>query len=217
LDTVVFTAVQARPSREVRSEQLVAICPEVLNAAEHTLGNLFQRIHHIARVAREGLGANAERMTGALSDIQEVLDLVFDYVTPISLERRPVGCDRIAESLAANVRALIPDVRIAESAPAATIEVDVRVLSRSLQILVKARARELGPAQTATITATRQFDGDTIDFAVVVHSGGSIVLSSDVDLAWEVAARLIELQGGELSQTASGSSLTITLTFPVSG
>lgn len=195
----------------------MAICPEVLNQAEHTLGNLFQRIHHIARVAREGLGPNAERMTGALSDLQEVLDLVFDYVTPIKLERRPVGCDRVAESLAANVRALIPQVLVAETAAAATMDVDVRVLSRCFQILTKARARELGAAQSATVTTSPHPDGDTVDVAVIVQSGEPIVLGTDLDLAWEVAARLIEQQGGELNQAASGSSFTITLTFPVGG
>lgn len=195
----------------------MAICPEVLNEAEHALGNLFQRIHHIARVAREGLGANAERMTGALSDLQELLDLVFDYVTPVTLERRPVGCERIAESLAANIRPFVTQGLTTDFAPGATIDLDTRILSRSLQVLAKACARELAAAQTVALATVHDVAGGTVDIAVVLQGGEAIALTGDVDLAWEVAARLIELQGGELHRVASGSSLTVTLTFPVSG
>lgn len=195
----------------------MAICPEVLNEAEHALGNLFQRIHHIARVAREGLGANAERMTGALANLQEILDLLFDYVTPQTLEMKPVGCDRIAESLVSNLRPFVIQDLKAGSAPAATIDADTRVLSRSLQVLAKARARELAAAQSVSVATAKDDARGAIDITLAVEGGEPIVLSGDVDLAWEVAARLIELQGGELRQSAVGSSLEITLTFPVSG
>lgn len=195
----------------------MAICPEVLNEAEHALGNLFQRIHHIARVAREGLGANAERMTGALSDLQELLDLLFDYVTPVTLDARPVGCDRLAESLAANVRPLVAQELTTNCAAGATIDIDTRVLSRSFQVLARARTRELAAAQMVALTGTHDAASGTVDLVMVLHGGETIALSTDVDLAWEVAARLIELQGGELRETASGNSRTITMTFPVSG
>ena len=195
----------------------MAICPEVLNEAEHALGNLFQRIHHIARVAREGLGANAERMTGALADLQEILDLLFDYVMPQTLETRQVSCDRIAESLVSNLRPFITqDVKIGP-APAAAIDIDTRLLSRSLQVLAKARARELTAAQSVSVATAQDDTRGVVDFALTLQCGEPIVSSGDVDLAWEVAARLVELQGGELRQSAVGSSLAITLTFPVSG
>lgn len=195
----------------------MAICPEVLNEAEHALGNLFQRIHHITRVAREGLGANAERMTGALSDLQDLLDLVFDYVTPVTLDRRSIGCDRLAESVAANVRPFIAQGITMGSAPDAKIDIDTRVLSRSLQVLAKARARELAAAQAASVTAAHDATGSTVDVAVALEGGKPAGPTTDVDLAWEVATRLIELQGGELRQTSNGTVLTITLSFPVTG
>ena len=212
-----LTAAQTRPARDTRSEQLVAICPDVLNEAEHALGNLFQRIHHIARVAREGLGANAERMTGALSDLQELLDLVFDYVTPLTLEARSVGCDRLAESVAANVRPFVVQGLTMGMAPEAKVDVDTRVLSRSLQVLGKARARELAAAQAVVVTAAHDVAGNTVDVAVALQGSKPAEPSTDVDLAWEVATRLIELQGGELRQSASGTMLIITLSFPVTG
>lgn len=195
----------------------MAICPEVLNEAEHALGNLFQRIHHIARVAREGMGPNAERMVGALSDLQEILDLLFDYVMPVSLERRPVGCDRVAESLVSNLSSYTTQEVNVGSTPAASIDIDTRVLSRSLQVLAKARTRELAGAQSVNVAVAQDDARTTVDMTVTVYGAGPMVLSGDVDLAWEVAARLIELQGGELRQSATGSSLAITLSFPVSG
>jgi hypothetical protein len=195
----------------------VAICPEVLNEAEHALGNLFQRLHHITRVAREGLGANAERMTGALSDLQELLDLVFDYVTPLTLDARPIGCDRLAESVAANVRPFVVQQITTASAPQANVDIDTRVLGRSLQVLAKARARELAAAQAVSVTAAHDPAGTTVEVAVALQGGHAAEPANDVDLAWEVASRLIELQGGELRQSANGTTLTICLSFPVTG
>src|ERR1044071_9824306 len=86
-------------------EQLVSVRTEVLTDAEHALGNLFQRIYHVTRVAREGLGPYADRLNGTVQDLERLLELLFDYVSPVDLEMRPTSCGRVAESLAVQLRA----------------------------------------------------------------------------------------------------------------
>ena len=86
-------------------EQLVAVRREVLNDVEHAVGNLLQRMHHAARAAKAGLGPQGERLQNALDDLERLLELLFDYVSPVEVQVRPTDAERIAESLAAQLRA----------------------------------------------------------------------------------------------------------------
>jgi hypothetical protein len=120
----------------------------------------------------------------------------------------------VAQSLAANLRSFAQQEVTVGAAPDATIDIDSRILTRSLQILAKACARELAAAQTVSVTAAHDAAKNTIDIAAALNGSEPVVLSGDVNLAWEVVAHLVELQGGEARQVANGSSLIVTLTFP---
>ena len=86
-------------------EQLVALRRTVLNDAEHAVGNMLQRLHHAARAATAGLGAQGERLQSTIDDLERLLELLFDYVSPVEVQVRPTAAERIAESLAAQLRA----------------------------------------------------------------------------------------------------------------
>jgi hypothetical protein len=206
-----------RGARQRRSEHLVSICPAVLNDAEHALGNLFQRIHHAARVARESLGPQADRLNGALSDLEALLELVFDYVTPVEVELRPVAADRVADSLAANLRQFASgDVAVA--APAGgQVMADPRVLSRGFQLIGKARADELKSATGVSVSVTDDRPGERVAFEVSALTQTSATANGERSLAWEVAARLIEVQGGDLAQGAAANAVIYTITLPAAG
>jgi len=178
-------------------EQLVAVRPDVLNDVEHAVGNLLQRLHHCARAATGGLGAQGERLQGALSDLERLLELLFDYVTPVEVQVRPIGAQRLAESLAAQLRGQ-GTVEIAAAVPAVEVLADPRVLSRTFLLLAQACGRDGEQVPPLTIAVEHDAAGERVQF--VVEAAGDIPLTTSAqgNLAAAVAERLIELQGGEL-------------------
>jgi len=208
--------------KDRKSEYLVTLRPEVLSDAEHAFGNLFQRIHHVTRLAREGLGAQAERLTVALDDLEGLLELLFDYVSPVDLEVRPLNCGRVAESLQAHIRTHASGEFSVGVCPAVDVMADPRALSRGFHLLGKARARELRGASRIAIEVTHDRSAGRAELLMSAQSGadtavqgnGSAGRMAEENLAWEVAARLIELQGGELRQL-SGGALTCSVALPL--
>lgn len=180
-------------------EQLVAVRQGVLNDVEHAVGNLLQRMHHAARAS----GAPyAERLQGGLTDLERLLELFFDYVTPVEVQVRPTGVDRIAESLAAQLRAHgAGEVTIAPTDGARSVQVlsDPRVLSRSFLLLAQACARDCeAGAAVATEIVHDPATGDRVQFLVHSQADAPAAPTPQTALAIAVAGRLIELQGGEL-------------------
>src|SRR5215470_16772916 len=130
------------PGDDSGDEQLVAVRRAVLNDVEHAVGNMLQRMHHAARAAKAGLGEQGERLQATLDDLERLLELFFDYVSPVEVQVRPTDAERIAESLAAQLRAQgVADVTLAASSSAQVLA-DPRVLGRSFLLLAQACARE---------------------------------------------------------------------------
>ncbi len=179
-------------------EQLVAVRREVLNDVEHAVGNLLQRMHHAARAAKAGLGPQGERLQNALDDLERLLELLFDYVSPVEVQIRPTAAEQIAESLAAQLRA--QGVTEVTRGAATTIEVlaDPRVLSRSFVLLAQACALACEGGGPVAIEVVHDAAGDRVQF--LVHSAAEVpgAATAQSTLAAAVAGRLIELQGGEL-------------------
>lgn len=188
---------------ERAGERLVALREDVLNDAEHAIGNLLQRMHHAARSARAEMGVHGERLQAALSDLERLLDLLFGYVSPLEVELRATAAEHVAESLAAHLRGQGVAVSV-PAAPAMQVLADARALGRSFQLLAESRtwsgAIELGIACDPA--------GERIEFAL---RGGEVVAAgAHADLAAAVAGRLIDLQGGELRlQAAGGYAVTL--------
>src|SRR5262245_2080696 len=186
-------------------EQLVALRRTVLNDAEHAVGNMLQRMHHAARAATAGLGAQGERLQGTIDDLERLLELLFDYVSPVEVQVRPTAAERIAESLAAQLRAQgIGEVTLMAADGAAAVQVlaDPRVLSRSFLLLAQACARDCeGGAVVATEVVHDPASGDRVQFLVQSQAETPSAPNPPTahgTLATAVACRLIELQGGEL-------------------
>lgn len=186
------------PSDERGDEQLVAVRRAVLNDVEHAVGNLLQRMHHAARTAKAGLGAQGERLQTTLDDLERLLELFFDYVSPVEVQVRPTDAERIAESLAAQLRAQgVSEVRLGATA-ATRVLADPRVMGRSFLLLAQACARELDGAGPVAIDVVHDPAGDRVQFLVQSADGTAVAPTAFSSLAAAVAGRLIELQGGEL-------------------
>lgn len=178
-------------------EELVAIRHEVLSDVEHAVGNLLQRMHHAARAASASLGMQGERLQSALDDLERLLELLFDYVSPVAVQVRPVDAGRIAESLTAQLRGQ-GAAELVSGAPAVQVLADPRMLSRSFLLLAVACGRDGESAAPLTIEVALDGAGDRVAFILQAASDAPTVASAHAKLAAAVAARLIELQGGEL-------------------
>lgn len=183
---------------EGADEQLVAVRREVLNDVEHAVGNLLQRLHHAARAATVAVGAQGERLQSTLDDLERLLELLFDYVSPVAVQVRPTSADRIAESLAAQLRAQGPRDVAHGAAPDLQVLADPRVLSRSFLLLAQAYVREGDGNGAFSIQIVPDPAGDRVQFLVQSEGDAAAAVTAHGSLAAAVAGRLIELQGGEL-------------------
>lgn len=197
------------------AEQLVALRPDVLNDVEHAVGNLLQRMHHVARAARNELGAPGERLQATLEELEHLLELFFDYVSPVSLELRATPTARVAESLAVQLRGHGATVTVAASSAPAVLA-DPRTLSRSFALLAQAGAAGWDGA-TLTVAAADDGSGERVELQVcgAVPPAAASAAAQGV-LATAVARRLIELHGGELRERPSAACVCAVV-LPVAG
>jgi hypothetical protein len=194
------------------NEHLVAVRTDVLNDAEHALGNLFQRIYHLTRLTREGLGPHAERLNGAVENIERLLELLFDYVSPVDVELGPLAAAKVVESLTAQIRGQAScDVAAIECPPVQVI-VDVKLLRRSLQLLGRAFGRDVERASRVVLDVT--CDADRTEFGVHLEVAEPNSSAADAHLALAVAARLIELNGGELRHATDAAACAWRIALP---
>jgi hypothetical protein len=202
--------------RQALSEHLVSVHPEVLRDAEHTLGNLFQRIYHATRLNREGLGPQADRLTAALEDLEGVVELVFDYVSPVELELRPIGLAQIAESLISQVRASAKGEVVFGEFPAASVLADSRHLRRCFQLLGRACEHDWAAAEQVSVSVGHDAASEQAELLVsCTRASGSNGSRTD-SLLWAVAARLIDLHGGVLEHTPSTAVNACLIALPIS-
>ncbi len=195
-------------------EQLVAVRPDVLSDAEHALGNLLQRIHYVVRACRDSLGPHGERISGALDDLERLLELLLDYVSPIELEVRPTDGGRIAESLVAQVRACgAAEPKVGNHLPIRVVA-DPRVLNRSFQLLGRACEQDWKGASHTFVEVRHSESADLAEFVVYAQVEGATSAAADAKLAAAVAARLIELQGGEVRWTSSAGGVSCSVILP---
>jgi hypothetical protein len=196
-------ALAARDERA--DEHLVAVREDVLNDVEHAVGNLLQRMHHAARSARAEMGAQGERLETALDDLERLLDLLFGYVSPVDVELRATDAERVAESLAVQLRGQGAQVSVT-AVPAVRVLADPRALGRSFQLLAESRQWG-GPI---AIDVAHDPAAERIEFAL--RGAGEAAAGAHGALAAAVAGRLIDLQGGELRQLDKGGCA---VTLPV--
>ena len=182
------------------TEHLVSVRAEVLSDAEHALGNLFQRIRHVARAAGDRLGPHSERMNANLQDLERLLELVFDYVSPVEVELRPTACSRIADSLAAQLRTHGATELATGKCPELRLLADGRVLSRSFQLLARTLANELACASSASIEIQHNEGLGQAEFVVhVVSRAASAVGGAEAADRPTCSASTQRLQPSQLS------------------
>lgn len=179
-------------------EVLVSLRPEVLHDAEHAVGNLLQRIHHVARVSLAGGEAEQrDRVRTALSDLERLLELLFDYVSPVAIEARPTDASRVASSMISQVRAHAGESVAMAGEPSGKVMVDPRTMSRCFQLIGDSLGSVWKEAPGVAVDVASGQNGDGMALAVRAD-GATAPLSAAARVGLAVAGRLIEMQGGEL-------------------
>jgi hypothetical protein len=192
-------------------EHLVAVRRAVLNDVEHAVGNLLQRMHHAARSASTGPGSHGDRLQASLEDLERLLELLFDYVSPVEMELRPTEAARVAESLAAQLRTHgLGEVSVS-AVPPSSVLADPRLLTRCFSLLAQTCARDAGEQHPVDIDVVHDAAGDRVTFALRLGTAEGRVATSHGAMAEAVAARLIELQGGELQHREDGRVRAVVL------
>ncbi len=198
-------------------EILVSVRPEVLHDAEHAVGNLLQRIHHTVRVALNGLeGDPKDRVNVALSDLEGLLELLFDYVSPVDIEARPTEVGRVSSSLLSLVRSHVGDRVEIDGAADGKVVVDPRALSRCFQLIgaslgdVWKRSAEVG----VLVEAGGPEEGVSVGVRLGAVGEEAPPVSAAARVGLAVAARLLEMQGGELQWNAEHGGGTCCVVLP---
>lgn len=184
----------------------MSVCPAVLHDAEHAVGNLLQRIHHTARGALSGAEAEQrDRVRLALEDLERLLELVFDYVSPLEIDVRPTEATKVASSVVSQVRAHVAGTVDVVGDASGKLMVDPRSISRCMQLIGDSIGSVWKDAQAVSVSIDRGQNGEGLEFAIAVANQNSAPLATAARVGLAVAARLIEVQGGELDWDHGGS------------
>jgi hypothetical protein len=199
----------------VSAECLVAVRPDVLNDAEHAVGNFLQRLHHMTRLLGAADAQQADRLRLALGDLERLLELLFDYVLPAEVAVRPTDAVAVADSLVSQVRAQTAGAVTASECPLVRLLVDPKSLSRCFQLLGVAcgKAWQGGGLRVETVLEP---GGERLRLVVSGAALGDARAAAEERMAAAVAAQLIEMQGGELSWSDRAPA-ALALTLPVQG
>ena len=86
-----------------------------------------------------------------LTDLERLLELLFDYVSPVDVQVRPTDAERVAESLAAQLRGQGGEVAVA-AVPAVRVLADPARARPQLPVARRRRARAWGGSFAVAVT-----------------------------------------------------------------
>ena len=195
-------------------EHLVGVRLEVLADAEHVVGNLLQRIHHVTRLSEQALGTEATRLQDAVVGLERLLELLFDYVSPIQVCMSETGAATIADSLLAEIRSHAPGGVMLGEHPRVPMVADRRLLSRSFQLLGQACGGEWRVARRVAVTVGHNRSVRRVEFCINAEIDRRPSGPGEAQLALAVASRLIDLHGGALCCRSSTTGMTWSFTLP---
>lgn len=193
---------------------LVGVRPEVIAEAGHAFGNLFHRLHYFAQ-KMHGKGVDgALAMDATLSDLEDLLRLVLDYTSPLAVVAKPVSASAVLGSLGSAFGQPLDG-----AAPAlgeALVVADASHLSQAFQLMRRALGEE-PLAGAAPQPRLEDVDGCRWLRVDGFERGRAGIASGRGLVAWALAQKLIEAQGGLLTGIgdADGVRWTVRLPLPV--
>ncbi len=198
----------AEPTGQLTDDgQIVVVRPQVVENVGHVLGNLFQRIYHLIERARETDALTAEQLEGNTRRLEDFLQLVIDYVSPLSLSLRRVPGAEIAQSLARQLSDTTGgSVNIEVKLPSdGQLLVDPGRIARSFGLLASQFQEGAREGRTIALSAAARPTGRWFVLTVAIPSGCVGARSSESEMQWAVAEKLLEIHGGSVQQKSTGS------------
>jgi hypothetical protein len=204
----------ANPASEAPPQadgDLVVLQQNVLATVDHAFGNIFQRLYHLIRTVRAGSGPTLPALEDSVRELQSLLELFMDYVTPTSLETRMLRTADVGASFRRHFEEQVGDCRLTVDVGeehCGTVLADPARLARVFHLLA-----QLVPAQEAIrsrigLSATGTQYEIALELPRFVNSAAS-------DLRWVLSQKLIELQGGELRRLCAAERDGWTLRLPL--
>jgi hypothetical protein len=204
------------PSPEPPGERMVVLRPDVLDTVGHVLGNLFQRLYHLVDRAGESDALTAEELRGNAARLEAVLQLFLDYVSPVAPNLQPIEFAEIGQSLAQRLTEACGGrlrVHVSE-APSGSVLVDPGRLGRAFDLLASWLQPRSGLESVTPIMVSIAPSGRSLELLVSLSSTYLASRSSEAELRWALAEKLIDLHGGTLTEpvrTAGETQWRITL------
>ncbi len=187
--------------------QIVVVRPQVVENIGHVLGNLFQRIYHLIERARETDALTAEQLERNTRRLEDFLQLVIDYVSPLSLSLRRVPGTEIAQSLARQLGdttggSVNIEVKLSTEGQ---LLVDPGRIARSFGLLASQLPEGAREGRTIAVCAAARPTGRWFVLTVTIPSDCLGARSSESEMQWAVAEKLLEIHGGSVQQKSTGS------------
>jgi len=173
----------------------------VVDNVGHVLGNVFQRLYHLTNRARESDAVVAAELESSTTRLEEFLRLLLDYVSPAQLRLQSVSAAEVVQSLTqqiADVTGARPTLNDATE-NRMQILADPGCLVRSFA-LIAAQLRSRGRSQVPAIGGEVGRADESLVVAIRMADTRSEGRSSEAEMQWAVAERLIEIQGGTLRE-----------------
>ena len=209
METAVESIVPAKAEAEINSDdgQIVLIRPRVVENVGHVLGNMFQRIYHLIERTREGDVAMAADLDTSMRRLEAFLQLLMDYVSPVSLRVQDVSLADVVESVARQVgNAVGHPVTIESAVPADRLVLaDAGRLARAFDLLRLRLCPQPGCEEAVRIEATTGMDALSLALVIRIPRGCLLEDSSESEIQWAVAEKLLEVHGGVLQQSSTVS------------
>jgi hypothetical protein len=196
-----------RDTRPVEDGQIVVVRSRVVETVGHVLGNMFQRIYHLIDVASATDAVTAGALDGTTRRLEDFLQLVIDYFSPVSVVLQHVAAAEVAQSLARQISDVAGcAVKIDAKLPAeARVLADPGRLARSFALLASRlqadAARESGLEVRVVGDATATSMRLTVTLPRRLVASGS----SESEIRWAVAEKLLETHGGSLQELSMPS------------
>ena len=187
----------------VSDAQIVAVRPQVVETVGHVLGNMFQRMYHLIEVAGTADAASATALESGTRKLEGFLQLVIDYFSPVTLALQHLPATEVAQGLARQVSDSIGcAVRVDAKLPAESrLLADPGRLARSFSLLAS-QLRAAGSERAVTVRVVGETSGRSIRLTVMLPASVVAAESSESEVRWAVAEKLLETHGGSLRQRA---------------
>ena len=187
--------------------QMVVVRPQVVETVGHVLGNMFQRLYHLIEVSGVADPANATALEGSTRNLEDFLQLVIDYFSPVSLVLQRLTAADVAQGLARQLSDHLGcAVKVEGKLPTdGRLLADPGRLVRSFSLLVSRLQDDAGRERLVTVRVVAEVVGTSVRITVLLPAGLVTAQSSESEVRWAVAEKLLEMHGGTLRPRATPS------------